>query len=411
RFEALLLKADLLALQGESEAAELAYRDTIRAAPREVAPGLGLITHLLRTRSLEKASAEVDALEKMAPKDPRSSYAKALLLSAQRKFAAAHEAIVQVLKVSPNHVPSLTLAGTAAFQTGAYAEAESHLRKAVFNAPNELEPKRLLAATHLRMGQTEHALTEVRELLTQAPKDPNILVLAGEAYLASGDVAGAAHQYEQAKALAPDNAGVQTRLANIRFAAGDPARGIAELESASASHPEEYQADLALVANYLRQRQPDKALEALQALEKKQPDNPLTHNLRGLALVLKGDFAGARASFERAVQLRPNDMGAIANLAQLDLREKKPDAARKRYEAVLKKEPGNERALLGLSVLLRVTGADPQEIEKLLKQSVASNPASPRARASLINYYLRGRDYKGALAAAQEAQVALPNNP
>jgi len=409
-FEALLLKADLLALRGEGEAAELAYRDTIRAAPREVAPRLSLVTHLLRNRSLDKASAEVEALEKTAPKDPRSSYAKALLLTEQRKFALAREAILQVLKVAPDHVPSLTLAGMAAFQSGAYAEAESHLRKAVFDAPNAVAPKRLLAATHLRMGQTELALTEVRELLTQDANDPKILALAGEAYLASGDVASAARQYEQAKALAPDSAGVQTRLAGIRFAAGDPARGIAELEAASASHPQDYQADLALVANYLRQRQPDKALEALQALEKKQPDNALTHNLRGLALVLKGDFALARASFERAVQLRPNDMAAISNLAQLDLREKKPDAARKRYEAVLKTEPGNEQALLGLAVLLRVTGANPQEIEKLLKQSVASNPASPSARASLINYYLRSRDYKGALAAAQDAQVALPNN-
>jgi len=411
RFETLLLKADLLAVQGQSEAAELAYRDTIRAAPHEVAPRLSLVTHLLRNRSLEKASAEVEALEKMAPKDPRTSYAKALLLTEQRKFAAAREAILEVLKVAPEHVPSLTLAGMAAFQSGAYPEAESHLRKAVFNAPNALEPKRLLAATHLRMGQTELALTEVRELLTQAGKDPNILALAGEAYLASGDVASAARQYEQVKALAPDDARVQTRLANIRFAAGDPARGIAELESTSASHPEDYQADLALVANYLRQRQPDKALEALQALEKKQPDNPLTHNLRGLALILKLDYAGARASFERAVQLHPNNTAAIVNLAQLDLLEKKPDAARKRYEALLKKEPGNEQALLGLAVLLRVAGANPQEIEKLLKQSVASNPASPSARASLINYYMRSRDDKAALAAAQDAQVALPNNP
>jgi len=411
RFETLLLKADLLAVQGQSEAAELAYRDTIRAAPHEVAPRLSLVTHLLRNRSLEKASAEVEALEKMAPKDPRTSYAKALLLTEQRKFAAAREAILEVLKVAPEHVPSLTLAGMAAFQSGAYPEAESHLRKAVFNAPNALEAKRLLAATHLRMGQTELALTEVRELLTQAGKDPNILALAGEAYLASGDVASAARQYEQAKALAPDDARVQTRLANIRFAAGDPARGIAELESASASHPEEYQADLALVANYLRQRQPDKALEALQALEKKQPDNPLTHNLRGLALLLKGDYAGARASFERTVQLRPNDMAAIANLAQLDLREKNADAAKKRYEAVLKREPNNEQAILGLAVLLRVTGANPQEIEKLLTRSVAANPASQSARVSLINFYMRSRDFKGALAAAQDAQAAVPNDP
>jgi tetratricopeptide (TPR) repeat protein len=203
---------------------------------------------------------------------------------------------------------------------------------------------------------------------------------------------------------------VQTRLAQVRFAAGDTSGAVAELKSASATDAQDYQADLALVAAYLRQRDADKALEALTALEKKQPQNPLTHNLRALALLLKRDYAGARASYEHAVELQPNFIPAIRGLAQLDLRDKKPEEARKRYEALLKKEPNNEQALFDLSVLLRVTGAGSQEIEKLLRQAVAGNPTSVGARASLINFYVRSRDSKAALAAAQEAQAALPNN-
>lgn len=408
--DALLLKADLLAVQGQHEPAEQAYRSAIQAAPNQVAARLSLISHLLRQGSLEKASAEAAALEKAAPKDPRSFYAKALVLVEEKKFPAASEAILQVLRVAPEHVPSLTLAGMAALQTGALQEAESHLRKAVFNAPQALGAKRLLAATHLRMGKTELALTELGELL-KVSQDPNIVALAGEAYLANGDVASAARHYEQAKSLAPKNAAVQTRLALIRFAAGDSDRAITELESASANDPDAYQADLALITNYLRKREADKALQALQGLEKKQPDNPLTHNLRGVALILKQDFSGARASFERALQLQPTYMPAVTNLAQLDLREKNPEGARKRYEAVLKKEPNNEQALVGMAVLLRATGANPEAIEKLLKQSVTANPASVSARLNLVNFHLRGQDFKAALAAAQEAQAALPNDP
>src|SRR5256885_8256799 len=38
-------------------------------------------------------------------------------------------------------------------------------------------------------------------------------------------------------------------------------------------------------------------------------------------------------------------------------------------------------------------------------------PISQSARVSLINFYMRSRDFKGALAAAQDAQAAVPNNP
>ncbi|HZM34835.1 MAG TPA: XrtA/PEP-CTERM system TPR-repeat protein PrsT [Burkholderiales bacterium] len=409
--EALLLKADLLAVQGNNAAAEKAYREAVAVQTNPIPARLALIAHLLRTQALDKASVEVAALEEAAPRDPRTSYAKALLFSAQREFARARESIQQVLKVAPTHLPSLMIAGRAAFEMRAYAEAESHFRKVLQNAPNAIGAKRLLAVTHLRMGQSALALSEAKELLAATGDDPSIVALAAEAYLANGDVAAASREFEKAKRLAPDNASVQTRLALVRLATGEGERGLKELEAAAASQPDDYQADLALIAAHLRQRQPDKALKAIDALEKKQPNNPLTHNLRGLALGLKRDFSGARASFERALRLNASYMPAVANLARLDLRENKPDAARKRYEAVLAKEPNNEQALSGLAAVLRISGAPQEETEKLLMRAIAVNPSSPRARFALVNFHLRNREVSKALAAAQEAQVAIPNNP
>jgi len=408
--EALMLNGDLLTAQAQNEAAEKAYREAVAAVPNQVAPRLALIDHLMRNRLIEKAATEVAALEKIAPKDARTSYVKARLLMERRDYAGAREALQQVLKVAPNHVPSLMLAGRSALELGAYPEAESHLRKALQLVPDAIEAKRLLAITHLRMGQTDTALGEAKELLGRAGNDPSIVALAGETYLAAGDITNSARQYERAKTLAPENAGLQTRLALVRLAAGDSDRGVKELESTAASQADDYQADLALVATYLRQREADKALSALERLEKKQPNNPLTHNLRGLALLLKRDDAGARTSFERALKLDSAFMPAVTNLAQLDLRDKKPDAAKKRFEAVLAKQPNNDQALSGLAMLLRITGAPKEEIEKLLRQAVAANPSSPNARLALINFHISNRDFTKAAIAAQEAQAALPTN-
>jgi putative PEP-CTERM system TPR-repeat lipoprotein len=407
---ALLLKAELLERQSKHDAAESAYRAAVAAAPSQLAPRLALIMHLLNAGSPEKATAEVAAMEATAPRDPRMSYAKALVLVRQQQFPAAKQAVLQVLKAAPEHVPSLTLAGIAALNTGALAEAESHLRKAVFNEPQALGAKRLLASTHLRMGKTELALSEVHELL-KSGQDASTLALAGEAYLASGDAAAAARHYELARALAPKDTAVRTRLGQVRFAAGEPERAISELEAASAADAKDYQADLALIANYLRKRDVDRALAAVQALERKQPENPLTYNLRGAALILKRDLAGARASFERALGLQPAYMPAVNNLARLDLRENDRLSARRRYQDFLDRDPNNQAALIGLAAVLRTTGADTGEIEKLLKQAVAGNPTSFSAHGALINFYMRSRNFTAARGAAQAAQAALPGEP
>jgi putative PEP-CTERM system TPR-repeat lipoprotein len=404
---ALLLKAELLVAQSRPDAAESTYRSAIEAAPRQLAPRISLIVHLLNAGALEKASEEVSAIEAMAPRDPRMLYAKALVLVRQQEFHAAKAAVLEVLKSAPEHVPSLTLAGMAALNTGALAEAESQLRKAVFNDPQALGARRLLVTTHLRMGKTDVAMSEVQDLLKLSP-DPSSLALAGEAHLASGDLAAAARHYEQAKALAPKDTSVQTRLGLVRFAAGEPERAIRELEAASAGNAKDYHADLALIANYLRKREAVRALAAIQVLEAKQPDNPMTYNLKGRALILKKDLAGARASFERSLALQPAYMPAVNNLARLDLRQNDRDAAKRRYQAFLDQDPNNEPALLGLAAVLRTTGVDAREIERLLKQAVAGNPASVSAHSALINFYMGRRDFNAALGAAQAAQAALP---
>jgi putative PEP-CTERM system TPR-repeat lipoprotein len=407
---ALLLKAELLARQSKHDAAQRAYRVAIDAAPSQLTPRLSLILYLLGAGSPENAAAEVAALEATAPRDPRVLYAKALVLVQQKNFPAAKQAALYALKVAPEHVPSLTAAGMAALNTQALAEAESHLRKAVFIEPQALPARRLLVTTHLRMGKTDLALIEVRDLL-KVSQDSASLALAGEAHLASGDVAEAVRYYERAKALAPKDIEVQTRLGLVRFAAGEAERAIFELEAASAGSAKEYQADLALVANYLRRRQGDRALAAVKALETKQPENPMTYNLKGAALVLKKDLAGARASFERALALQPAYMPAVNNLARLDLRENDREAARRRYQAFLDRDPNNEPALIGLAAVLRTTGSDAREIEKLLRQAVAGNPASVSAHSALINFYMRSGNFGAALGAAQAAQAALPGEP
>lgn len=237
-----------------------------------------------------------------------------------------------------------------------------------------------------------------------------MLALAGQVFLQNGDVERGGKYFARAAALDPQNIGKKTSLALVNLATGDTDVALRDLEQVAAADPGN-RADLALIAAHLQRREFDKALKAIAELEKKQPDNPLTFNLRGTALLGKKDIAGARKSFEKALSLNPVYYPATANLANLDIYEKKPGEAKKRFEALLAKDPKNAQALLAMAQLSAKAGGTTEEVAGLIKQAVAADPAASAPRLALIGLYLGKKDVKSALAAAQEAVAALPDRP
>jgi putative PEP-CTERM system TPR-repeat lipoprotein len=194
------------------------------------------------------------------------------------------------------------------------------------------------------------------------------------------------------------------------LAQGDMNTAFGELEQIS-SADKGTTADLALIAAYLRRNEADKALKAIDVLEKKQPDNPSTHNLRAGALLAKKDVVGARKSFEKALAVSPTYFPAAMSLARMDMADKKPEEARKRFEAILAVDPKNSAAMLALADLRAASGSTPAEVTELLNKAVSANPTDVAPRLALINFYLRSKESKKAVTAAQDALAALPDKP
>ena len=270
--------------------------------------------------------------------------------------------------------------------------------------------RRLLVQTYLKEGRPAKALDALQPVLQGEQQDADTLAFAGEVYMQNGDAATAARYFEKAAALDPKSSGKRTAVALAHMAKGDTERGLVELEAAAADDSG-IRADLALVATNVRQRKFDAALAAVAAIEKKQPDKPMPHDLRGTVLVAKRDFVGARRSFERALAVDPNYFPAVMNLTRLDVAERKPEDAKKRFDAVVAKDPKNAQALLALAGLRAQTGATPDEVVELVGKAVAANPTDLASRLALIRLYLRNNEPKKAIAAAQEAVAAFPERP
>jgi putative PEP-CTERM system TPR-repeat lipoprotein len=409
--EASLLKAQLLLAEDQRDAARAYLEKVLEAKPDYLAARYLLASMLIAKGDLDLANAQIVAIRQVSKQDRQAYYFEALIASQRGDLPAAREAVQQVLKGGVEHVPSLLLAGEIEFRAKQYNQAQGYLRRALKQAPNLPNAQRMLAATYLRLGTPARALEVLQQPLSSDAQNPQLLALAGEAYLATGDFPKAAQYLAQATAMEPKNAAVRTRLGQVRFAEGDTEAAIRDLQAASAMDPKASSADLTLIANLFRQKKYDEALTAINRLQQKQPDSPLVYNLKGVVYLSKRDVPAARANFEKAVQIQSNYLPAIGNLAQLDRLEKKPDVARKRFETVLEKEPKNEQALLGYASLLQSLGGEPGEIESLLKKAVTASPQSIDARLALVNFYLRKGDGKLALASAQEADAAIPNDP
>lgn len=172
---------------------------------------------------------------------------------------------------------------------------------------------------------------------------------------------------------------------------------------------DDYPEQAARAYRYINAKEPDKALETLAALELKSPDNPGIANLRGLAYLGMGDTSNARASFEKALKLRPTLVYPAIQLAQLDLAAKDVKAAKGRYTSILERDSANIPAMIGLAEVDQRQGNEDAFVD-WLKRAAAVSPTAVAPRLMLAAHFAKKGDLTRALISAKEAADGRPSS-
>ena len=404
------LRAALLAASGQLDQAIAGYRKTLELRPKYLPAHAALVSLLIQQQKLDDAGPHVSKLAELAPKHPETLYWRAMYEYRRNNLPASRDAIMQHLNAAPNSLRGLLLASAIEHDSKSYHQAEAHLQQVLARAPRLAPAQRLLVMNHLRSGQVTNAVDALKPLLASGGDDPVTFALAGEAHLAGGNPSRAAFYFAKASELDPKDDRKLTGLALSHLAEGKTDEAVRELEQAVVLDSTG-RADVALIVASLRKRDFNKAFAAIDALEKKQPGKPLPHHLRGAALAAKRDVASAKKSFEQAVSLDPSYFPSIAQLALLDVAEGKPEEAKKRLEALLKRNPKSAPALLALAGLESRANGRTEEAAALIRRAIAISPTDVAARVAIINHYLQAKDPKKAAAAAQEALDAIPSRP
>ncbi|MET0858600.1 MAG: XrtA/PEP-CTERM system TPR-repeat protein PrsT [Telluria sp.] len=337
-------------------------------------------------------------------------YTQTLLDYSQGKNAAAQESMQKVLRVAPQHMPSVLLAGAINLNLGSLHQAEHHLRHYLEKNPDNLYARKMLALALLRTGHTPDALTVLAPALKTAQDDAQLLALAGESYMQARDFGKAADFFGKASTLDPKQARLRTSLAMSKLGKGEAAQAVNDLQLATRLDNNSHQAGIALVRTELGLAHFDNAYTAVLALEQAQPGNAAIQDLKGMVYVGKKDAAKARASFTRALVLQPSYYPAAANLAQLDVGEKNPAAARQHLLNFLEKNPASVEAMTALSSLAAFTGKV-EDATPWLEKAAAVDPAAMAPGVNLIAQYLRTGQNQKALDLSRTVQVTHPGHP
>ncbi|MDB5935196.1 MAG: prsT, partial [Massilia sp.] len=408
--DALLFKGDWLRAQNQPEKALATYDQVVALAPEHRSAHIEKAYLKTALGKFESAQVDLDAARKLNPGSVLVSYTQALLDFSQSKYSEAQESMQNVLRVAPEHMPSVLLAGAISLNLGSLHQAEHHLRHYLEKNPDNLYARKMLASTLLRSGHTPDALTVLAPALGQTQQDVQLLALAGESYMQARDFNKAAELFEKASALEPKTARLRTSLALSKLGKGEQAQAVSDLQLATTLDATSPSAGIALVRTELGLQHYDSAYTAVVALEKAQPDNAAVQDLKGLVYIGKQDPANARASFARALELQASYFPAAANLAQLELREKHPEAAKQQLLAFLGKNKTNIDAMTALASLAASAGKK-DEATKWLEDASAVNPNAIAPAVNLIGQYLQTGQHQKALDAAARLQVVHRDNP
>lgn len=405
-----LALANFLWSSGRAEEAEEALKKVLTLDPNNSLAHRGLATLYLSTKRLPLAESHLRA---MADADRSPAGTVKLSLADYYVLIGKPEQALQTLD-SMKNLPEAQSAVQIRMAALRYVSGGPPAGHAILDAVLQREPMSvealLLKARFLR---AENKLPEALKMAEAAAaadaKSAQAFYLIGVIAKSQQRLAEASTAFTEVLKLNPRAADAQMQLADLNLALGRPDQAIPLATGAIRENPRDLQARLMLIRAQAAtgdQRQAERMMgELLKAL----PSSAPVKAAEGSLALNRRDFAGARRSFGRALELEPPNMEAFTGLILVDLAEKKVDSARSRADARLAKTP-NDPVLLTIAARVHATTGDLAGAETMLRKVITLEPANLQAYGMLGQVYSLQQRLPQALATFEDVLKREPDS-
>jgi len=355
-----------------------------------------------------EAKTEIDDILAKYPNAYMGTYYRALLMARSGNAKGAWNLVQNLPGEFRDGQPRVAiLIAQMAVAAGNDETAASILNRILLKTPSIGAARERLAAIRLKQNNPAAAL-EVLEPIKDS-QIPAVLELLSNAYVGLHRNAEALDTLKRLDATGKGSPQVKRSIALLEVQTGNVDQGIKDLTQLASKEPANPALAGPLIAALTRARHYPEALAAADRLgaDPKQRATALIY--RATVLMAQQNTAGAQAAYDKAVSTDPQSVTALFARAQFFAATQRPAEASRDFKAVLAIDGKNLAALLQLAEIAAQQGQD-QNARELLGQAIAAAPQNALPRTVLIRYLMSRRDYKNALAAANDLVKAQPKS-
>src|SRR5579864_1032179 len=304
--QARLLKAVALREMRRYPDARAELRHVLQTSPREGQAYLQL--GLLEIEQKNYPAAEV-AFKKLQDfgNDAGATYGLAIMYSVRGQLDKANEILKKELDKNPKHPLLHELVAAIAIQAKDFDRAIGEYRVLLTMAPSNKALYFQLAEALRLKGDNNGYIATLEQAQKLFPRDLMPTLVLATALERVGRSDAAIQQYRHAMELQPDDPRV---LNNLAFAMvetnGNLDEALRLAERAVQRVPDQPAFVDTLGWIYVKKKMTASAVQVLNGVVKKQPDNPVFCYHFGVALLQKGDLQRAKATLEDALTKKPS---------------------------------------------------------------------------------------------------------
>jgi len=301
-------------LQHNEQQAESEWREAVGLRPDLTDAQRALATLELRRGDFDALSRTVQQIISAAPTAPDGYLLRALAKMNRQRFSDAEQDMRKAAEVAPSSPAPYVQMGNLHQLQKQYADALKFYQQALDKDSGSTEALQGMMNTYIAMKQLDQAIAAARAQIAKSPNS-GFYDLLGTALFQKKDFSGADGAFRKAVDLDKNNSDALLKLAQTQAAEGSASQALATYQQSIKDHPREISFYILAGMLYESQNNFDRARAMYQQALNIQPDNPLaSNNLAYLMLQQGGNVDVAMAMAQTARRGMPDSPQAADTL-------------------------------------------------------------------------------------------------
>jgi tetratricopeptide (TPR) repeat protein len=399
--------AALAIRKGDLDRAETALNHALSLDPKCAQAHTGLAQVSLTKKDNVRVEQELKVAADLSPVRSRERLTYAEFKMQTGDTEEAKNYLQDLTKQARDFIGAWVLQARLAQSEKKHDEVAALLQNVFSRDPDNIEGRVVQAQALLGKGDIKQGTDLLERADKSIENNPLIKYQLALAYLQSRNTSQGINELEQAITIAPKYVEAIVLLAQLRLRAGNAQSAVAPLESALRLKPDVMQIRTLLADAYQTVGRSEEAASLIREQIKKTPQDSQSYLILGVILKKQKKNDEARKAFEKALELNPENVVAIDQLADLDLEARAFSAVHQRADALLQKDPKSAPAYFihGRSYVVEKNSA---AAEAALRKAIELDPNLAAAYDLLVAIYVEANKLPEAL---KELETVLGKNP